>query len=61
MTQVLGPKIDAKHYAIGDEYKQKLAKWQTTCTKLHSWNLLDLQKVRGVHLVWSVHDAFRPV
>lgn len=44
-NQVLGPHVTEDRYDLGAEYQQKKAKWLTTCTKFHAWNLTELSKV----------------
>ena len=44
-NQVLGAGVTAERYDLGPEYQQKKAKWRTTCTKFHAWNLLEFAKV----------------
>ena len=36
-NQILGPNVTPDRYDLGDEYKAKMAKWRTTCTKFHAW------------------------
>ena len=44
-NQVMGPGITSDQYDLGPEYQQKKAKWITTCTKFHLWNLTHLKKL----------------
>jgi len=44
-NQVLGPEVTAATYDLGEDYQRKKAKWLTTCSKFHAWNLTFLKKV----------------
>ena len=43
--QMLGRRVSAERYDLGAAYAAKTAKWLSTCTKFHSWGLLELRKV----------------
>ena len=49
-NQKLGPKMQPDRYDLGEAYQKKKEKWITTCTKIHSWNLLDLKRVCACRL-----------
>jgi hypothetical protein len=44
-NQVLGPQVTPDRYDLGDEYRAKMRKWRSTCTKFHAWDLTFLNKV----------------
>ena len=44
-NQVMGPRVTADKYELGESYTSKLIKWRSTCAKLHAWKLTFLRKV----------------
>ena len=50
---ILGPTVTPDKYDLGGEYRAKMAKWTSTCSKFWVWNLTFLRKV-----VFLDADAF---